>query len=79
MVDLQNKLPSKDERMFNDIIKCYDKKEYDQGIELCDKLLERHPAHGETQSMKVGRTHHLVPFRTHIGIASARGGGSSRL
>ena len=60
MVELQNKLPPKDERTFNEIIKCYDKKEYGQGIELCDKLLERHPTHGETQSMKVRHIYFTV-------------------
>jgi N-alpha-acetyltransferase 15/16, NatA auxiliary subunit len=44
---------SRDERkMFQQVVTCYEKKEYTRGVKLADTILKKHPNHGETQAMK---------------------------
>jgi len=45
-------LPKKEKDLFNTLMVCYDKKEYDKGKNNADAILARFPNHGETLALK---------------------------
>jgi N-alpha-acetyltransferase 15/16, NatA auxiliary subunit len=38
--------------LFQIVVSCYDKRQYEKGIKTADNILKKFPNHGETQSMK---------------------------
>ncbi|XP_043218185.1 N-alpha-acetyltransferase 15, NatA auxiliary subunit-like isoform X1 [Amphibalanus amphitrite] len=47
-----NVLPSRENSVFKKIVKCYEHKQYKNGLKFAKQILAAHPDHGETLSMK---------------------------
>lgn len=45
-------LGKKDREMFQQLLSCYEKKDYHRGVKLADTILKKHSNNGETQAMK---------------------------
>eukprot|EP00505_MAST-04D_sp_SCG-Rhode-Island_P003456 Stramenopile-MAST_4_protein_3456 len=45
-------LPSRDKKIFDEVVSNYDSKNFKKAIKLADQVLKRHPNHGETLAMK---------------------------
>ena len=48
----KQRLPAKDAETFKHIVKFYETKQYKKGLKAADKVLLKHPDHGETLAMK---------------------------
>uniref|UniRef100_A0A2P2HYW5 N-alpha-acetyltransferase 15, NatA auxiliary subunit-like n=1 Tax=Hirondellea gigas TaxID=1518452 RepID=A0A2P2HYW5_9CRUS len=45
-------LPTKENALFKRILKCYEQKQYKNGLKFAKQILQNFPNHGETQAMK---------------------------
>ncbi|KAF9083168.1 N-alpha-acetyltransferase 16, NatA auxiliary subunit [Mortierella sp. GBA35] len=45
-------LPSKEQNLFREILKCYELKQYKRGFKGAEQILKKFPEHGETLAMK---------------------------
>ncbi|KAA0194377.1 hypothetical protein HAZT_HAZT002244 [Hyalella azteca] len=45
-------LPTKENSLFKRILKCYEQKQYKNGLKFAKQVLQNYPNHGETQAMK---------------------------
>lgn len=45
-------LPTKENALFKRILKCYEQKQYKNGLKFAKQILQNYPNHGETQAMK---------------------------
>ncbi|KAF2359906.1 N-terminal acetyltransferase A auxiliary subunit [Trinorchestia longiramus] len=45
-------LPTKENSLFKRILKCYEQKQYKNGLKFAKQILQNYPNHGETQAMK---------------------------
>ncbi|KAI8869809.1 N-terminal acetyltransferase A, auxiliary subunit [Ramicandelaber brevisporus] len=52
MAPTNQTLPLKEATLFQQALKTQETKDYARGIELCDKILKKHPNHGESFSLK---------------------------
>lgn len=52
MNDKSQQLPPKEHALFKKILKCYEQKQYKNGLKFAKSILTNFPNHGETQAMK---------------------------
>lgn len=50
--DGAKELPTKENNLFKQVVKCYETKQYKKGLKAADQVLKKFPNHGETLSMK---------------------------